>query len=153
MRWSPVEIARFARAAGFYGDALTTATAVALATSGGNSTYDHRAGPAGAGRWQGLWGIDTDRWPDYRDRDLHESNTAASATHSLVTVTGGWDWSPVFRAGTHRQYLELAGTTRTRLGVYEPAVRAFIGPDAARIRDDVRSRLARTRTNIVRYRH
>lgn len=114
MKWAAVEIARFARDAGFHRDDVPEAVALAIATSGGIDTYDFRAGLAGTGRYVGLWGIDVDRWPWAADRDLAVPQHSAQAAYDLTTHHGGLHWSPVWALGHHAHYVEHAGVEASR---------------------------------------
>jgi Lysozyme like domain len=110
MRWNASELARFAR-----DDDVVTATAVALATSGGIDQYVYQPGSPGVGRYVGLWGIDTDRWPDYADRTLQAPHVNAQTARELVEQYGGWGWSAAARAGTHLAHMAHAGTEASRI--------------------------------------
>lgn len=114
MKWEPADLARFARDGRFNAMDVPTAVAVAMATSNGISDYDARAGAPGAGHWQGLWGINTDRYDQYDGVDLHIPQVSAHAAHELFRTHGGWDWSPVYVAGRHLMHMARAGTERTR---------------------------------------
>lgn len=149
MRWDAHEIARFARGAGFHGDDVTMATAIALATSGGVATYDHRAGLVGTGHWRGLWGIDVDRYPDYAERDLLVPHEAAKAAHELCEALGNWQWSPVYRAGTHVHYAAEAGTARTREVDYQRPALPFTFPQTDEAVRRAHVRLANLRAALT----
>jgi Lysozyme like domain len=108
--WNGRSIAEFARRAGFYGDDVKIATAIALAASGGHDSYDVQAGVPGAGHWQGLWAIDTDLWPEHADLDLHVPQTNAKAAYQSTIMSNGYDWSAVYRNNVYRMFLDHAGT-------------------------------------------
>lgn len=114
MKWAAVELARFARGAGFHRDDVPEAVALALATSGGIDTYDFRTGLAGCGHYMGLWGVDVDRWPWAGDRDLHVPHHAAAVAYELTQHHGGWHWSPVWALGHHVHYVEHAAVEASR---------------------------------------
>lgn len=114
MRWEAVEIAKFARGAGFHGDDVTTATAVALATSGGVASFDVSAHAPGCGHWVGLWGVNVDKYPELADRDLHVPYVAAAVAHELCERHGGWEWAPAFTSGQYVPFLAHAGTEQSR---------------------------------------
>lgn len=103
-----MELSRFARAAGFVGNDVTTATALALATSGGIAEYDFHAGSPGVGHYVGLWGIDVDRWTQYAGVDLHVPHRAAEAAYDLTQASGGWGWSPVHGTSHHHAAMAAA---------------------------------------------
>lgn len=115
MRWGAPSVARFATDAGFFPPALHVATAIALAATGGHDTYDCRVGLPGAGRYVGLWAIDTDRWTDYDPHALSVPANAAQAAYELTERCGGFGWSPVWRGGHERTYLRDAASASTRL--------------------------------------
>jgi hypothetical protein len=151
VRWDATEIARFARGAGFAGEHVTTATAVALATSGGNAAYDFRAGAPGAGHWVGLWGIDVDRWTELADHDLHVPQHAATAAYGLTSATGGWEWAGAH--GTHYQthYTEHAGAAQSRLLHHQQPAPAFTFHQTERAVAATIDRLAATRATLANY--
>lgn len=152
MMWQAEQVARFARGAGFHTDAVTTATAVALASSGGVAHYDHAVGVPGAGHYVGLWAIDIDRWPEYADRDLHVPYQAAEAAYDLTERHGGWSWSAVHEAGHHLAYVAHAGTARTKeLHAQAPAAPFTIHHTDDTIRH-CGARLAQLRADLTVYR-
>jgi hypothetical protein len=152
VRWDAVEIARFARAGGFQGDEVTTATAVAMATSGGVASYDHHAGAPGAGHWVGLWGIDVDRWPQYAAADLHVPRHAAKAAHELVEETGGWEWAPAAGTSYEQAMRPHAGVSRSQEFHYQqPAAPFTIQHTDRAIRHGI-ARMAAVRATLANYR-
>jgi hypothetical protein len=122
MRWDAVELARFARNAGFHRDDVPTAAALALATSGGVDTYNFRPGSPGSGHYVGLWGVDVDRWPDYADTMLYDPQRAAGVAYELTEAHDGFGWSSTFLAGHHRPYVAHAATEATRELHAQPAL-------------------------------
>jgi len=132
MKWTAAQIARVAAAAGFGPADTVTATAVALATSGGLDNYDHRYGYPGTGRQRGLWGIDTDRWPAYADRPLDVPAVNATTARELCVAHDGWSWSPTWFAGHWAAYVPHAGTERTRAYTGQPVVAPVTITDNAR---------------------
>lgn len=113
MRLEPATIAGVARAAGFDGRPLQVATALALASSGGNTEHHRLAGMPGTGDWRGLWAIDVDRWPRSADHDLWTPSGAAGAAYTLTQEHGGFGWSPQYRAGTWVHQMGVAATAAT----------------------------------------
>ncbi|HET9247705.1 MAG TPA: hypothetical protein VFO15_18015 [Xanthobacteraceae bacterium] len=142
MRWDAHEIARFARGAGFVGDDVTTATALALATSGGVASYDVHAGLPGAGHWVGLWGVNIDKWPPLGNRDLHVPQWAARAAKVLHEAHDGWHWSPTYTSGQHLAHVEHAGTARTREYDYQAPALPFTFPHTDELLRQRHTRLA-----------
>lgn len=108
-------LAEVARGAGFAGDAVPVAVAIAAGTSGGLTHYDHAVGIPGAGRYVGLWGVDVDRWPQYADVHLHEPHVAARAAYRLTQEHRGWGWSACYRSGWYTGFMDAAATAATRV--------------------------------------
>lgn len=115
MKWGAPSIAQFARDAGFAGPDLHTATAIALAGSGGIDSYDLHAGIPGAGRYVGLWAINVHEWPDYTRDELVVPARAARAAYELTKRCDGFGWSAVWRARTERRHLGVAAAASSRL--------------------------------------
>jgi Lysozyme like domain len=114
VRWDAVELARFARNAGFHRDDVPVAAALALATSGGIDTYCFQPGSPGSGHYVGLWGVDVDRWPDYATRVLYAPQVNAQVAYELHQLYGGWSWMPAYDKGAHLGYVAHAATEATR---------------------------------------
>lgn len=106
MRWEAPSIARFATEAGFVRPDVHTATALALASSGGLDHYDLSAGIPGAGRWVGLWGLNVDEWPEYAADELTDPERAAQVAYELTQRCVGFGWSSSWRAGRERHWLD-----------------------------------------------
>lgn len=90
MRLSPQEIAALARNAGFSGDDLTTAVAIALAESNGNPNA-HGDTSLGTGRGSfGLWQIYSDAHPEFGPdfERLYDPQTNANAAFSVYQSAG-----------------------------------------------------------------
>lgn len=121
MRLDTATIANLAREAGFWGDTLHTVTALAVASSGGNTHYRRTAGIPGTGEWRGLWAIDMDRLESARDYDLYDPTEAARCTRELVHEYAGFVWSPVYRAGSHLAWEPHAIAESARWGYRQPA--------------------------------
>ena len=149
MRWDALEITRFARGAGFARDDVVTATALALATSGGIDHYEFAPGSPGVGRYVGLWGIDTDAWPVFADTDLFVPQHAATAAHALFELVGGWEWSPTFMAGAHRAHLAAAGVSITDELRVQVAKNPLTFHRTGQRIDHALERLARTRAQLA----
>lgn len=113
MKWGTPTIAHYAATAGFVRPQLHTATALALASSGGIDHYDHCVGLPGTGRYVGLWAIDSDRWPEYSPDTLKDPWLAARAAYELTQRCGGFGWSSVWAAGHERPHLAHAATAYT----------------------------------------
>jgi hypothetical protein len=102
---TPAQIAGYARAAGFTGDALRWATAIALAESGGNPAARHVNSNGSVDR--GLWQINTVH-KDVTDAQAYDPAGAASAAFRIssqgrnfrpwVTYTNGMAGAQLQRA-------------------------------------------------------
>lgn len=109
MRWSPWILTQVARRAGWVGDELVDAVALALATSGGEDAFRYVVDPGPLVDQRGVWGIDVARIPEWASADLVDLDVNAAAAHSLYVVAGdSFDWSPVWRAGIKDQTREQA---------------------------------------------
>lgn len=106
MRYNRATIAQFAREVGFLPEELPTATALAWVGSGGHPHLDYAPNVPGAGRYVGLWAIDTDEHSQYTPEELASPHGAARAARELTTAHEGFDWSAIYRAGGHRGHLE-----------------------------------------------
>lgn len=88
---SASEIAQYAAGAGFYGDDLITAVAVALAESGGNpKAYNpeiQAGAPTGKGSY-GLWQIYSNKHPEDAMLDLFEPAANAAAAYGVYSDAG-----------------------------------------------------------------
>ena len=111
---APAQIAGVAHQAGFRGDGLVVAVAVALAESGGNPSAHNATPPDDS---YGLWQINMlgALGPDRRHRYGLASNQALfdPATNARVVhaiADGGRDWTPwaTYTRGTHRRFLDQA---------------------------------------------
>lgn len=111
-RLSAAQIAAVAGAAGFAGDDLATATAIALAESGGNpSAYNPETAahtPAGQGS-VGLWQIYRKEHPEFSDWDLTDPAQNAAAAFSVYIAAGNSfrPWS-TFGNNAYQAYLPQA---------------------------------------------
>ena len=86
---SPGQIAGFAQNAGFSGDDLVTAVAIALAESAGDP---NAVGDAGTSI--GLWQIHYTVHPEFDPTQLHDPQYNANAAFDLFTRRNGFnDWS------------------------------------------------------------
>lgn len=111
MSLSPPEISQVAAAAGFSGDALHTATAVALAESGGDPQAKHTNSDGSIDR--GLFQINS-RWHgDVTDACAFNPTCAAAAAYKISG--SGTNFSPwtTYTAGTYRNFLSAANIANT----------------------------------------
>lgn len=111
MRWEAPSIAAYAQGAGFGRPDLHTATAIALAGSGGIDHYDVAAGAPGTGRWVGLWALNVDEWPEFPIDQLLTPDGAAGAAYELTQRCAGFGWSAVWRNGYERPWVDHAAVS------------------------------------------
>ena len=109
-----VDLARFARNAGFGRDDVPIAAGLAYATTGGADHYDFVAGAPGVGHYVGLWGVDVDEHRRYRSHDMHDPRVAAAVAFELHQAAGDFEWCPAFAAGAHRPYVAHAAIEASR---------------------------------------
>ena len=109
---SASQIAQLASAAGFSGDDLATAVAIAMAESGGNpKAYNPETAartPQGQGSF-GLWQIYLKAHPEFANVDLTDPATNAAAAFSVYQAAGNkfTPWS-TFGNGAYANYLSQA---------------------------------------------
>lgn len=106
------EITAVASNAGFEGDDLTTAVAVALAESAGDPNA-HGDTTLGTGRGSfGLWQIYSDAHPEYGPdfTRLYDPQTNANAAFAIYSQAG-FKFTPwtTFKTGSYQEFLESAG--------------------------------------------
>lgn len=110
MALSASQIASYAAAAGFAGNDLTTAVAVALAESNGNpaAVGDQNLAPSN-GPSIGLWQINIGAHPEYANVDLTDPQTNANAAYTIYLDAGSAfsPWS-AFNNGNYSQYVSTA---------------------------------------------
>lgn len=113
-RLSPAEIAQYAHEAGFRGDGLVTAVAVALAESGGGTKQHNDVSPDDS---YGLWQINMlgAMGPERREqfgleRDAELFRPAENAKAAYAISNHGKDFDPwtTYSSGSYRQYLDEA---------------------------------------------
>lgn len=101
------EISVYAENAGFTGEALSTAVAVALAESSGNpNAYDPEiaAGtPEGMGSF-GLWQIYLNDHPEFSGQNLYDPQTNANDAFEIYQKSGFQAWS-TYNSGAYQEYL------------------------------------------------
>lgn len=118
------KIAGIALNAGFTGNALTIAVAVALGESGGN-TQSHNTNAATGDNSYGLWQINMigsmgparrRQFGIAKNEDLFDPSTNAKAAHMLWKARGGFgDWS-VYNHGTYLRFMPRATTAVRKNG-------------------------------------
>lgn len=106
MRWTPEVVAGFARRAGFTGDNLVIATAIALATSGGDDAWQWRPNDGSAIDMRGLFGIDVARYPRVKERALFNAQVNADTANALWQESA-YRWEPFRVYGSLIYAIEL----------------------------------------------
>jgi hypothetical protein len=136
MNLSPAQIAEYAAAAGFTGNDLVTAVAIALAESGGNSSnynkepqdvpgkFNRSSSSDGRGSY-GLWQIYLAAHPEFAGANLMDPQTNAAAAYSLYAVEGFHPWS-TYTSGEYGMY-----ETPAMLAQVQPPAPAPLILDAA----------------------
>ncbi|MGW3399984.1 hypothetical protein ACWDOU_40165, partial [Streptomyces hydrogenans] len=102
--------------AGFRGDALVTAIAVALAESSCNPSASNVQNNSPASTDRGLWQIN-DYWhAEVSDACAYDAQCNANAAFDISS--GGTDWQPwsTYNQGLHRRHLDEARAAADRLG-------------------------------------
>jgi len=111
---SPEQIAQHARAAGFEGEGLTIAIAVALAESGGDPRAHNARPPDDSyGLWQinMLGGMGPERRRQYgldSNRELFDPRVNAKVANSLSKDGKSWTPWSTYTNGAYRKYLDVA---------------------------------------------
>lgn len=106
------DIVTVARNAGFTGQDLVIAVAVALAESSGNpKAYNpetEAGAPEGRGSY-GLWQIYRNAHPEFDGMDLYDPQTNANAAFAIYSVAGNSfrPWS-TFKNGAYQAHLDSA---------------------------------------------
>jgi hypothetical protein len=107
---TPAQIAYYAQNAGFSGNDLNIAVAIALAESSGNpnvynpETFAPGGTPSGQGSY-GLWQIYLKDHPEYASANLYDPQTNANAAYSLYAAAGGFSPWASYNSGTYQAYL------------------------------------------------
>lgn len=129
---SPLEIAAYARRAGFADDQLATMTAIALAESSGNAAA-HNNNAATGDNSRGLWQINMlgglgperrQRFGLQSDDQLFDPGTNAVVAKGIADSQGLNAWS-VHRSGAYQRFLpEAQGAVARLLGGEAPSLSA-----------------------------
>lgn len=112
MKLQPNTIAGYATQAGFSGNDLVTAVAVALAESGGDSkAYNPEVAagaPIGKGSY-GLWQIYLHAHPEFANDDLYDPQVNADDAYEIYAKAGNsfQPWS-TFKNGAYQAHLTVA---------------------------------------------
>lgn len=116
---SPVQIAKYARAAGFSGSGLVISIAVALAESGGNpSAQGINRNSAGqiTSVDRGLWQINSVYHREVTDGCAYNPSCSAGAAFKISG--GGSNWTPwsTYTSGRYRAFTAQANSAATSIG-------------------------------------
>ncbi|MFH8473704.1 hypothetical protein [Streptomyces sp. NPDC018000] len=114
--------------AGFRGDGLVTAIAVALAESSCNPSATNVQNNTPPSRDRGLWQIN-DYWhPEVNDACAYDAQCNANAAFTISS--GGTNWQPwsTYNAGLHWQHMDEAQAAVDRLGHHEPGPGPLVYP-------------------------
>lgn len=97
------QIQSVASNAGFAGDDLLTAAAIAMAESSGNS---EAVGDPNLGISVGLWQINLKAHPEYGpEAALYDPQTNANAAYEIYSAAGGFTPWSTYNSGVYQQYL------------------------------------------------
>jgi hypothetical protein len=106
---SPSQIQQYAANAGFTGNDLNVAVAVAMAESSGNpNAYNPETAagtPSGKGSF-GLWQIYLNAHPEFAGQNLYDPQTNANAAYSIYSASGGFTAWSTYNSGAYQAYLQ-----------------------------------------------
>jgi hypothetical protein len=107
---TPAQILYYAQTAGFDGQDLQTAVAIALAESQGNpNIYNPETAapggtPPGEGSY-GLWQIYLKDHPEYANDNLYDPQTNANDAYEIYSIAGGFSPWSTYNEGQYQAYL------------------------------------------------
>lgn len=110
--YTPAQLARIAAGAGFRGNALVAAVAVALAESGGNPAATHTNMDTHRSRDRGLWQINSYWHKEVPDAQAFNPAGNAAAAYRISKAGADWRAWTTWRTGVAQAQL-----ARARLGV------------------------------------
>ena len=98
------QLSTLAANAGFSGDDIVTAAAIALAESSGNpvAVGDLNVTPGGS---IGLWQINLKAHPQYNSQQLLDPQTNANAAYAIFTAAGGFTPWSTYNGGQYLAYM------------------------------------------------
>jgi hypothetical protein len=128
---APSDLQTYAANAGFSGNALATAVAVALAESGGNpNAYNPETAagaPTGKGSY-GLWQIYLNAHPEFAGLNLMDPQTNANAAFSVYSAAGGFaPWS-TYKSGAYVSFLSSVPSSPAAPNFPDTSVASAIPP-------------------------
>lgn len=113
---SDLQLARVAKSAGFQGEGLVDAIAVALAESDGVTDAVNTTGNHPPSRDRGLWQIN-DYWhPEVTDAEAFDAARNASAAYGISSRGTKWTQWATWNSGSYRQFLARARAAVAALG-------------------------------------
>jgi hypothetical protein len=122
---TPAQISYYAQNAGFTGQDLITAVAIALAESSGNLNNYNPETAAGAPQGQGsygLWQIYLYKHPEDAGVNLYDPQTNANAAFAIYSAAGGFSPWTTFGSGAYQAYLVPAASAAPSMpGLTAPA--------------------------------
>ena len=110
---TPAQISFYAQNAGFTGQDLATAVAIALAESSGNSNVYNPETAAGAPQGEGsygLWQIYLNAHPEFAGENLYDPQTNADAAYAIYSAAGGFSPWTTYKTGAYQAYLVPAAS-------------------------------------------
>ncbi|SES27929.1 Excreted virulence factor EspC, type VII ESX diderm [Lentzea xinjiangensis] len=154
-RLSPEQIAQHARAAGFHGQGLTIAVAVALAESNGDPRAHNNKPPDDSyGLWQinMLGAMGPERRRQYgldSNRELFDPRVNAEVANSLSGDGRSWTPWTTYTSGAYRKYLDVARRAARGTTGGTPPRRAGSGGDGFAVDPAALDRYARRGKDIA----
>jgi hypothetical protein len=98
--WGTVQVAKWARDAGFTGEALYQAVAIAMAVTGGADHHVSNVGYTPELARRGLWALRADEWVGPVQGDLFDPAYAAKTLYAAWEAHGKtWGWHPGWTSG------------------------------------------------------
>lgn len=124
--WGPQAVAKYAEGAGFKGDALHDAVALAMAATQGADHYRHNPAMVPGAERRGLWAIRLDEVPAARVVDLFKPEHAAAIARELWAAAGeSFGWHPTWISGHAAHVRPLVVASLTGRGVKRGPVSAL----------------------------
>lgn len=111
-------IAGYARGAGFGGEALHDAVALALAVSNGADHYAHNPISAPGAERRGLWGVRVDEVPPGMVADLFRPDECAAVVRALwEAASRSFGWHPAWIGGAAAHVRPMVVASLTGRGI------------------------------------
>lgn len=98
--WGVEQVAKWARGAGWRGDEIVTATALAMAASNGDDHHDSNPSMVPDLERRGLYALRSSEAPGIDFGTLFDPVVCTRAAHAFWRDMGGtWSWHPVWASG------------------------------------------------------